>query len=370
MSSTLLILSFAESLRYGELALKIARDIGHRSAEAFTLFNLGHVLGPRGEYARALEMVQEGLSIAEQIEHRQWLTYGYFVLGILYLDLLDLPGAQQHLEQALALAHETGSGYWIRLVSGLLALVFLAQQDVERAESILTAVPGLDAPPQTIGQWLVWYARAELALASDDPGLALEIIDQLSASTRNLSRRHINPRLLKVRGEALATLQREAEAEAALRAAQEAARAQGLRPLLWRICVSLGKLYQTQVRQEEAEQEFSIAQVLIEELAANIADEHLREHFLSQATAMLPKKRSPAPSRTAQQAFAGLTTREREVAILIAQGKSTREIAEALVVSERTVESHVANIMFKIDVHSRSQIAVWAVEKGLASPTI
>lgn len=56
------------------------------------------------------------------------------------------------------------------------------------------------------------------------------------------------------------------------------------------------------------------------------------------------------------------------MAALIAQGKSTREIADALVVSERTVESHVANILFKLRVRSRSQIAVWAVEKDLISP--
>jgi DNA-binding CsgD family transcriptional regulator/tetratricopeptide (TPR) repeat protein len=369
MGPALLIMSFAESLHYGEQALKIARDIGQRSAEAFTLFNLALVLGPRGEYARALKMVQEGLSIAEQIEHRQWLTYGYFVLGGLYLDLLDLPSAQQYLEQGLALARETGSGYWIRLVSGLLALVSLAQQDVTGAKSILAAAPDPDAPPQTIGQWLVWYARAELAQALGDPGLALEIVDQLSASTRKFSSRHANPRLAKVRGEALAALQRGAEAEAALQAAQEIARAQGLRPLLWRICVSLGKFYQSQARGAEAEQAFSTARAFIEELAANVPDEHLRERFLAQGAAMLPRKRSPASSRTTRQGFGGLTTREREVAALIAQGKSTREIAETLVVSERTVESHVANIMFKLDMHSRSQIAVWAAEKGVASPT-
>ncbi len=71
------ILGLGESLYYGELALKIAREIDQREAEAHTLFNLGLVLGPRGEYARTLEMAQEGLSIAEQIEHRQWLTYGH-----------------------------------------------------------------------------------------------------------------------------------------------------------------------------------------------------------------------------------------------------------------------------------------------------
>jgi len=67
----------------------------------------------------------------------------------------------------------------------------------------------------------------------------------------------------------------------------EAAQAQGLRPLFWRIYVALGKLYQTQARQEEAELAFSTARPVIEELAANVPDEHVRERFLSQATAAL-----------------------------------------------------------------------------------
>ena len=51
----------------------------------------------------------------------------------------------------------------------------------------------------------------------------------------------------------------------------------------------------------------------------------------------------------------------------IGQGKINREIAEDLVVSERTVESHVSNIMFKLGVQSRRQIREWAREKGLIS---
>jgi DNA-binding NarL/FixJ family response regulator len=56
------------------------------------------------------------------------------------------------------------------------------------------------------------------------------------------------------------------------------------------------------------------------------------------------------------------------VAAEIAHGKSNREIATALVVSERTVEYHVGNILGKLGLSSRSQVAVWAVEHGLASP--
>ena len=361
--------SFADSLHFGELALQTARDIGQRSAEIYALVALAQYLGPHGVYARALEVVQASLTLSEQIEHRQWLTAAHWQLGVLYLELLALSEAQQHLEQALALAHEVGSWNWIRIVSGFLARAYLLQQDLAKAESILAAALEADAAMQTIGQRLVWAARADLALARSDPSLALDITDRLIASAANLSDEHVIPRLWKVRGEALATLGRIEEAKTMLRAAQAAAHAQGLRPWLWRICVTLGKLYQSQERQEEAEQAFATARTIIEELAADIPDEQLREQFLLQATAMLPQKRSLSPERAAKQAFGGLTLREREVAALIAQGKINREIADDLVVSERTVESHVSNIMFKLGVHSRRQIRAWAVEKGLVSPT-
>src|SRR4249920_3871327 len=85
---------------------------------------------------------------------------------------------------------------------------------------------------------------------------------------------------------------------------------------------------------------------------------HFGEQALKVAreTGMLPHVRSVSPDRAAKQTFGRLTVREREVAALIAQGKINREIAEELVVSERTVESHVSNSMFKLGVHSRRQI--------------
>jgi DNA-binding CsgD family transcriptional regulator len=360
-------IGFAESLRFGELALQTARDIGQRSAEIYALFAMAQYVGPHGEYARALEAVQASLALAEQIEHRQWLTAAHWQSGALYFDLLALSAAQQHLEQALGLAHEVGSWNWIRIVSAFLARAYLLQQDLAKGASILTAALEADADMQTIGQRLVWAAHVDLALARRDPILALDITDRLIASAANLSGERVIPRLWQLRGEALAALGRIEEAEAMLRAAQETAHAQGLRPLLWRICVALGRFYQSQARREEAEQAFSIARALIEELAANLPDEELRAQFLSQATAMLPQKRPLTPGRAAREAYGGLTAREREVAALIAHGRINREIAEKLVVSERTVESHVNNIMFKLGVHSRRQIRDWAVEKGLIS---
>jgi DNA-binding NarL/FixJ family response regulator len=56
------------------------------------------------------------------------------------------------------------------------------------------------------------------------------------------------------------------------------------------------------------------------------------------------------------------------VAAQLAHGKSNREIADELVVSERTVEYHVGNFLGKLGLSSRGQVAVWALEHGLAAP--
>lgn len=110
---------------------------------------------------------------------------------------------------------------------------------------------------------------------------------------------------------------------------------------------------------------FATARTLIEELAATIPQKSLQENFLAKANVLLPAVRLASQARGAKQTPGGLTEREREVALLIAQGHSNQMIAEALVVTKRTVETHIGNIMFKLGCTSRTQIAVWVVETGL-----
>ncbi|MDF3303228.1 response regulator [Streptomyces tropicalis] len=69
---------------------------------------------------------------------------------------------------------------------------------------------------------------------------------------------------------------------------------------------------------------------------------------------------------TGQGRGGSLTEREREVLGLIADGRSNREIARALVLSEKTVKTHVSNILMKLDLADRTQAALWAVRHGVA----
>lgn len=62
-----------------------------------------------------------------------------------------------------------------------------------------------------------------------------------------------------------------------------------------------------------------------------------------------------------------LTAREREVLARLALGRTNREVAAELVVSERTVESHVANVLAKLGVANRAQAAAWAAHHGYPS---
>jgi non-specific serine/threonine protein kinase len=68
---------------------------------------------------------------------------------------------------------------------------------------------------------------------------------------------------------------------------------------------------------------------------------------------------------------APLSRREQEVARLIVQGCSNRQISELLVISERTTEAHVTHVLSKLGLRSRAQIAVWATQQGFlaASPS-
>ena len=363
VAAATLLASHAE----GEEALAMARAIGWRAGEAYALIFLGFSLGSRGDYARALDVLPRALTIAQEIEHRQWTTAARCALGALYLDLLALSDARSHLEIAVALAHETGSIHWLSCTAGFLAVVYLQQQEPKLAEELLASVLSPDAPAQTLGQRLVWCARAELALARDNPQETLVIADRLETAVPNRSAHGPVPalRLLILRADALAAIGRHDESETLLREALDLAVTQGARPMLWRVHAALGNILRLQERHGETETACATARGLVESLAAAIPDETARDLFLRRAIARLPPTRTRTKRRVTRRPIAPLTTRECEVAVEVARGKTNAAIASTLVLSERTVESHIGNIRSKLGLTSRMAIAAWTVEAGL-----
>ena len=71
-----------------------------------------------------------------------------------------------------------------------------------------------------------------------------------------------------------------------------------------------------------------------------------------------------ATIHTEERSANPLSARETEVAELVAQARSNRDIADSLFLSERTVETHVRNILAKLGFSSRTEIATWAVTRA------
>lgn len=348
-------------------AAELAREIDWPAGEAFAEVCTGSLLAGVGQFGRGLAHTHKGLQIAQEIDHQQWICNAHCCLGQIYVLLLEPPLALRHLETALPLAKTLGSAWFMDSILAYQALAYLQTGQHKQAEAVLQAVMVDPQEPRRLSERRPAWAWGELARAQGEPELALQIAERLIASVPGEPLNQPIPRLLKLKGEALVTLKRLGEAVEALEEAKRGALLRREAPLLWQIRCSLGRVYRLLKREQEARDEFTAAREGIESLARTIDDAELREHFLQRALASLPKEKPVSPRRATAGQFGGLTEREREVATLIAQGKTSRQIADLLVISERTAEGHVNNILGKLGFTSRAQIAAWVVERGLTT---
>jgi DNA-binding CsgD family transcriptional regulator len=346
-----------------DAGLMMARDMGWRAGESFASWELALWLGPRGEYARALELATSALHIAEEIEHRQWMAGARCALAALHQDLLALDHARMHAEAAVDMARAIGSPVWIAISAGFLTSIVVGQRDLDRAAEILNSFGAVEMAPRTIGQRLLTYARVELLLARREPAAALEHLVLLDGTTPDEC---VAPRHDFLRGESLVALNRLDEAVAVLAQAQRDADLIGSKSLAWRISAALGRVFTRQRRSADAEEAFGTARRKLAELTQMVPAGQLRDAFQQRASSNLPARRPVSERLLAKEQFGGLTAREREVAALLAGGLSNRAIADQLVVGERTVETYVSSILNKLGYTSRAQIAAWAVNRGLA----
>jgi DNA-binding CsgD family transcriptional regulator len=348
--------------RDGEAALALAERTGASVGLSYAYWSLGAALGSFGLFGEAVALTNTGLRIAREVGHAQWTIGGQFTLAQIHLHMLDAEAALAELESAWLPARSLKSALWIGSIGSYLALAALRCGDRQRAAAVLAEADPSNEPPCTLGMRRVAWARAELALAEGAPEIAISIVDGLLTGQPGSGGRHI-PLLLATRARALLEIGDPRTASDNLADAREEAAAAGALPWLWRINAELGGALDRQGRRAEAEQAYVAARETLGRLAMSFDDESARARFLEAAEALLPRQRV-TPRRAAALASGGLTEREREVAEQVMLGRTNREIADALVVSERTVETHVANIFAKLGFTSRSQLAAWAADRA------
>jgi DNA-binding CsgD family transcriptional regulator len=350
----------ADRLRDAERALDMARAMDARPAESMAHTWLGLSLTSVGEYGRGLGYLRQGLALAEAIEHRHFMATAHMILGAFHADILAWPQAREHLTLALRLAQETGSHVWLGITTALLADTHTYEFNFTRAETMLRPLLTPALPMHTTRERHLWRAQAEWHLAQGQPAPAFDIAQRL-VDTSPKALPHAAPRLSLLLAEAALVLRRYATAQTALDNAHRLAAALNQAPLLWRIHLAHSRLARAQG--QSAEPHLAQAQAVIDSLTMNLAieDAALANDFKQAAERWALSR--PASARAASKhQHSGLTQREREVAALIAQGQSNKDIADALALSNRTVEAHIGHILSKLGFTSRAQIAVWAVK--------
>jgi ATP/maltotriose-dependent transcriptional regulator MalT len=230
-----------------------------------------------------------------------------------------------------------------------LPLLRLAQGQRAAAQAAIRRALGESQAPNT--RAAVLAACVEIMIEGSELQAARAAADELAAMTRSCEARYLRALSAHAMGSLLLA---EGDAAGALKALRQAWmdwqeidapwEAARVRVLLGLTCRALGD-------EETAQLEFDAAQRVFQRLGAAPGLTHVNA---------LRATSDPSTDRT-------LTPRERQILALIATGMTNRAIADALAISNRTVDRHVSNILTKLDLRSRAAATAYAYERGLVA---
>lgn len=297
-----------------------------------------HVLAVTGDWDRAEELAAEavhdlaGLNVLVQAE-------AHYLLGELHRVRGRLDQAEESYGQARSLGRDPQPGR---------ALLDLARGRVADAEAALSAALVVARAPLERGRLL--QAKVEVALAAGDLDAAVEACRELEQIADTFGTSGLEAAALQWRG-AVALEQGHADrAMPALRAACRRWNEVNAPLEIGRSRLLLGRAYRDLGDDQTANEELTGARDEFDRLGA-VGD-------LQRAQQELTQSERPG----------ALSRREVEVLALIATGCTNQEVADQLVLSKRTVDRHVSNILRKLDLRSRTEAAAFAFEHRLVRP--
>ncbi len=307
--------------RHSREALTIYRQIGDHRNTAWAMFWLSICMwGNEEEYDECMNLTEEGISILRQEGDLGAVAQGLTNLGLNAQAHGDLIRAKAAHQESLAIARAIGDKLRESIQLSNLGQIAVTEGDYETAAMLFK-------------QFLLW-AR--------EHGNSPQMLSGLTYLSG----------VLGLRGQP----QRAAQLVGALDILSDS----------WGLTLqpedqSIYDRHVASVRGQLGDEAFETLRSEGQAMTLEQAIEYALETPAPREVAAQPR----TLRQTAKQEVGGLTAREREVAALIAQGKSNREIAEAMTVGVKTVETYVTRILNKLGFDSRVQIATWAVEKGL-----
>lgn len=301
-----------------EEALDIYRSLNNEINVAVILVNLGAVAEATGDLPAARKQIEEGLDISRRLKDKSRMALALYNLSVVSAREGRIDVAHAYAEESLAVSRELGDRFRIAPALGQLGEMLLKQGLLEQARGCLRESLSLEnelGDRRRTAQALTRLAAH--AIATGRPDRAARISGAADALREDARA-------------AISFLERESQGAVVAAATQK-----------------LGK------------SGFSTAWSEGYRMTLETAVGYALEV-------------EPAGDETAHQmpgylASNPLSDREREVVILVAQGLSNAEIAERLVISPRTAETHVNHVLNKLGFSSRVQIAAWAVQKRLCT---
>jgi predicted ATPase/DNA-binding CsgD family transcriptional regulator len=302
-----------------EEVLLIWRARGERSLIALTLNNLSEVVSAQGDLDLARSLLEESLTIRRELGDARGLAYTLQNLGDVTCALGDFTRASELLEESLALFRAIDSERGVAFARHSLGRLALGMGDIGRAATChADALAIRHALADRHGVTLDLERLAAVAVAADRPEQAARLCGAAEALRAAIGVRR-SPRDEADHAQVVA------RARAALGAAFGPARVAG-----W-------------LAPDQA-----VADAL--DLATELAEP--------------PSPESTAPIPASDHG-ATLSRREREVLQLLTEGQTDREIAAALSISPRTVETHVGRILTKLGLPSRTAAVAHAIRHDL-----
>jgi predicted ATPase/DNA-binding SARP family transcriptional activator/DNA-binding CsgD family transcriptional regulator len=340
-----------------------ARAVVEGSVTASLQDILGCIAEGRGDYAHAKRLNEESLKLYQKSRDRRGVAFCLNNLGKVYISQGDHKRAKELYQEGLALSRELGGVDMLINFLINLGYVSLLEGDHERAMALNEEAAGLC---RDVGQ------RDLFPVALDNVGWAALLLgDREKAETSYAGSLTLCNELGRkmIAAESLEGLACAAEARGeATHAARLFGAARALRETVGYQTPpethNLRKPYLTRILSQLDEAAWEAA---FKEGQAMSFEEAI-EYALSEQMSVTSD--APAPDQpSAIKQSSTLTAREREVAAMIAQGLSNRQIAQGLYLSEHTVKRHISKILRKLGLASRAEVAAWATERLLLAPS-